>query len=98
MNSPIYRLTQIAPTSTSTIRQPAFKADFPGFTQPSASASGFTEIDAGTGAPIFSVVLQHNGNNVTNEYYWTQAIRTSDNAVRYAGLPLTYGLTVGYSF
>jgi iron complex outermembrane receptor protein len=38
------------------------------------------------------------GNNVTNEYYWTQAIRTSDNAVRYAGLPLTYGLTVGYSF
>lgn len=38
------------------------------------------------------------GNNVTNTYYWTQAIRTSDNAVRYAGLPATVGVTVGYNF
>jgi iron complex outermembrane receptor protein len=37
-------------------------------------------------------------NNATNTYYWTQAIRNSDNVVRYAGLPATYGVKVGYKY
>lgn len=33
-------------------------------------------------------------NNLTNEYYWTNATRITDTTVRYAGMPRTYGLTI----
>lgn len=42
--------------------------------------------------------LQVFGRNVTNTYYYTQAQRAFDTAVRYAGLPATYGVTVGYRY
>jgi outer membrane receptor protein involved in Fe transport len=38
------------------------------------------------------------GKNVTDEYYWTSVIPSSDNMARFAGRPATYGITVGYSF
>jgi outer membrane receptor protein involved in Fe transport len=38
------------------------------------------------------------GNNVTNKYYWTQAVHVYDTTVRYTGMPATYGITVGYRF
>ena len=37
-------------------------------------------------------------NNVTNTYYWNQVLKSGDVVVRFAGLPTTYGLTVGYQF
>ena len=38
------------------------------------------------------------GKNVTNKYYWTNAILGFDTNVRYVGRPAEYGMTVGYSF
>lgn len=36
--------------------------------------------------------------NVTDNHYWTQALKASDVFVRYTGLPRTYGLTVSYRY
>ena len=38
------------------------------------------------------------GRNVTDKYYWTSAVRGSDGVVRYAGMPATYGVTVGFRY
>ena len=38
------------------------------------------------------------GRNVTDKYYWTSAVRGSDAVVRYAGMPATYGFTVGFNY
>ena len=38
------------------------------------------------------------GRNVTNRYYWVTAVRTADGGVRYAGLPVTYGVNLAYRF
>ena len=38
------------------------------------------------------------GRNVTNQYYWVTAVRTADGGVRYAGLPVTYGVNLAYRF
>ncbi|MGE4303661.1 MAG: TonB-dependent receptor [Novosphingobium sp.] len=38
------------------------------------------------------------GKNITNEYYWNNVSRTADNIVRVAGMPATYGITVGRKF
>ncbi|HKR86981.1 MAG TPA: TonB-dependent receptor, partial [Phenylobacterium sp.] len=38
------------------------------------------------------------GRNVTNVYYWTAATRGSDAAVRYAGMPATYGLSFNFRY
>lgn len=36
--------------------------------------------------------------NLTDEYYWTSASRIQDTITRYAGVPLTYGVTVSFRF
>jgi iron complex outermembrane receptor protein len=38
------------------------------------------------------------GKNVTNQYYWTNAIVVYDTQVRYAGMPATFGVTLGYRY
>jgi outer membrane receptor protein involved in Fe transport len=38
------------------------------------------------------------GQNVTNTYYWTQAVHTYDTAVRYTGMPAVFGASVDYRF
>ncbi|HKY80673.1 MAG TPA: TonB-dependent receptor [Sphingobium sp.] len=38
------------------------------------------------------------GRNVTNVYYWTAATRGSDAAVRYAGMPVTYGVSFNFRY
>jgi outer membrane receptor protein involved in Fe transport len=37
-------------------------------------------------------------NNVTNTYYWTQARNAADAVFRFAGMPRTYGVTLGYRY
>lgn len=36
--------------------------------------------------------------NVTNEWYWTQAVHTNDILGRYTGMPRTYGITVSWRY
>jgi len=38
------------------------------------------------------------GKNVTNKYYWTAVIPSSDSSARFAGRPATYGVTFGFKF
>lgn len=39
------------------------------------------------------------GKNVTNEYYWNNVVSvTGDNVIRFAAMPVTYGLTVGFKY
>ncbi|MFV3075374.1 TonB-dependent receptor [Niveispirillum fermenti] len=38
------------------------------------------------------------GRNVTNEYYYQTAVRRGDAIVRYAGMPVTYGVTASIRF
>jgi outer membrane receptor protein involved in Fe transport len=38
------------------------------------------------------------GKNVLNRYYWNNTVFGSDAIVRFAGMPRTYGVTVGYQF
>ncbi len=42
--------------------------------------------------------LQVWGKNITNKYYWSNVNRISDTIVRTAGMPATYGVTVGKKF
>jgi outer membrane receptor protein involved in Fe transport len=41
--------------------------------------------------------IQAFGDNVTNTYYTTQAVRT-DTVARFTGMPATWGVTVGYRY
>jgi len=52
---------------------------------------GVTTTDGRWNAQLF-------GNNVLDEYYWTHENRIYDTSVRYAGMPVTYGIKVGYRF
>ncbi|MCK9505994.1 MAG: TonB-dependent receptor [Porticoccaceae bacterium] len=52
---------------------------------------GLTTTDGRWSAQLF-------GNNVLDEYYWTHENRIYDTSVRYAGMPVTYGVKVGYRF
>ncbi len=36
--------------------------------------------------------------NVTNAYYWTNAVATLDTVIRYAGRPATYGIAVSFRY
>ncbi|HEY2051358.1 MAG TPA: TonB-dependent receptor [Caulobacteraceae bacterium] len=42
--------------------------------------------------------LQLWGHNVTNAYYWLSADHVNDVLVRYAGMPVTYGVLISYRF
>lgn len=38
------------------------------------------------------------GKNVTDEYYWNSVIASSEGGARVAGRPMTYGVTVGFTY
>lgn len=38
------------------------------------------------------------GKNVTDEYYWTSVIPSSEDLARFSGKPATYGITIGYTY
>jgi outer membrane receptor protein involved in Fe transport len=38
------------------------------------------------------------GKNVTNTYYWNSVNYISDTVVRFAGMPVTYGITLGFRY
>jgi iron complex outermembrane receptor protein len=38
------------------------------------------------------------GRNLTDEYYWNNVLKAQDNVIRYAGRPLTYGVTFSSRF
>ena len=73
-----------------------------GFFRPAAQfeIDGYTLIDLRAG--LESADGRWNasiwGRNVTDKYYWSSAVRGSDGVVRYAGMPATYGVTLGFRY
>jgi iron complex outermembrane recepter protein len=73
---------------------------FPGYSAGSLEipSYGLLDLRAGIGSADGRWNVQLFGKNVTNKYYWTQAVHVYDTTVRYPGLPATYGITVAFRF
>lgn len=38
------------------------------------------------------------GNNITNKYYWTNAVHSGDTIIRWPGMPVTYGVALSFKY
>jgi iron complex outermembrane recepter protein len=38
------------------------------------------------------------GHNITDRYYWASQVANTESIVRYAGMPVTYGVTASYRY
>jgi len=67
---------------------------------PDSRISSFTLLDlrAGLRAVSNRWRVELWAKNVTNAYYWTNAIVVYDQRVRYAGMPRTFGVTLSYRY
>lgn len=64
-----------------------------------SGVDGYTLVDLRAGVELNDRVRAWVwGKNVFDKYYWTNAFLSSDTTGRYAGMPATYGVTVGYTF
>jgi outer membrane receptor protein involved in Fe transport len=70
-----------------------------GATSNAYNIDGYTLVDAQIGLETEDGWrVQMWGKNITNKYYWNNVNRISDTIVRTAGMPATYGVTVGMKF
>ena len=69
-----------------------------GFPSLEIKAYGTLDLRAGLDSDDGKWRFQVFGRNVTNTYYWTQAIRAYDTAVRFAGQPASVGASVTYRY
>ncbi|VAW03366.1 hypothetical protein MNBD_ALPHA04-1526 [hydrothermal vent metagenome] len=69
-------------------------------TNPLLSIKGYTLLDlrAGVETADGSWRVEAYGQNVTNQYYWTQVTREIDALTRTAGMPATYGVRVSFRY
>ena len=65
---------------------------------PTYRVRGYTLLDLRAGVDAGQWNASVWGRNVTNVYYWNTATRASDAATRFAGMPVTYGVSLGYRF
>jgi outer membrane receptor protein involved in Fe transport len=75
-----------------------YAAAAPGVTQPFV-IDGYATVDARAGYDSgrgWRVMVW--AKNLLNKYYWTNVISSTDSAARLAGMPATYGVTVGFAF
>jgi outer membrane receptor protein involved in Fe transport len=65
-----------------------------------ARIDGYAALDlrAGFGSSDDHWKVTFWGKNVTNTYYWTNALRNYDTVVRYAGRPAEYGVSVAWRY
>jgi outer membrane receptor protein involved in Fe transport len=61
-------------------------------------AYGLLNLAAGIGPANQRWRLEIWGKNVTNTYYWTTVNYISDTVARLAGMPATYGVTLGFRY
>jgi iron complex outermembrane recepter protein len=69
-----------------------------GFPSLEIKAYGTLDVRAGLDSEDGKWRFQVFGRNVTNTYYWTQAIRAYETAVRFAGQPASVGASVTYRY
>ena len=67
---------------------------------PVFNIDGYTTVDLRAGIESSDGTWKASvfGRNVFNKYYWTTASRFTDTVFRYAGMPATYGVSIGYRF
>jgi iron complex outermembrane receptor protein len=58
----------------------------------------YTLLDLRAGLQTGPWRVQFWGRNVTNKYYWLSADAQGDVVLRYAGMPVTYGVTANYRY
>jgi outer membrane receptor protein involved in Fe transport len=78
--------------------QPGYRAAVPLGTTFNLPSYTLLDLRAGVEAEDGSWRLMVWGKNITNKYYWQNAITSYDVVTRYAGQPATYGVTFGYKF
>ncbi len=59
---------------------------------------GLLDLRAGIGDADGAWTASLYAQNVTNEYYWNTATRRGDAVIRFTGMPVTYGVNVGFKF
>lgn len=61
---------------------------------------GYATVDGRIGyeAPDAAWKVMLWGKNLFNKYYWTSVIPSNDSQARFAGMPVTYGVTFGFKF
>lgn len=59
---------------------------------------GLLDLRAGFGEADGKWTVSLYGQNVTNEYYWSTAVRRGDAVIRFAGMPVTYGVNLAVKF
>ena len=59
---------------------------------------GLLDLRAGIGDADGAWTASLYAQNVTNEYYWNTAARRGDAVIRFTGMPVTYGVNVGFKF
>ncbi|MFZ2994873.1 TonB-dependent receptor [Sphingobium sp.] len=59
---------------------------------------GLLDLRAGIEKPSAGWRLGLFGTNVTNKYYWSTAVRRGDAVIRFAGMPVTYGVNFAINF
>lgn len=57
---------------------------------------GILDLRAGLGNEEQGWRVSVFGRNVTNTYYWTNSVKALDTTIRYAGRPVTYGVSVSF--
>jgi iron complex outermembrane receptor protein len=64
------------------------------------TTNAYATVDARVGyeAPGGAWKITVYGRNIFNKYYWTNVVTASDASARYAGMPATYGVTLGVKF
>ncbi|WP_333605271.1 TonB-dependent receptor [Novosphingobium sp.] len=66
--------------------------------RPEFALPAYTLIDLRAGIEWDKWQAQIWGRNITNKYYWVNVSHILDTVARTAGMPVTYGVTLGYRF
>jgi outer membrane receptor protein involved in Fe transport len=90
--------TSIVGSAMGAVTNPGYRSAIPLATTYDVPAYALLDLRAGVEAADESWRLMVWGKNVTNKYYWQNAVLAYENAVRYAGMPATYGVTFSYKF
>lgn len=56
------------------------------------------DLRAGIRSPDKGISFSIWAKNVTNSYYWINALQIYDQKVRFTGMPRTYGVSLGFKY
>jgi len=95
-----YRSSQLTSIggSKGIVTRPEYRSQYPFNDTFKIPGYGLLDLRAGVTAEDESWSVSVFGKNVTNKYYFNNIVTVYDGAVRYTGMPATYGVTIGFKF